>query len=123
MNTHITKELASWLAMQGCDLPTKLYWLRSKSFYEEWYVGERERRPSDYDFDVLPAYTYYDILVTHAKEFWGVHAVESHYCDEEDYAWIYHPTELLQILLFENYDLAEAYIMEHSLFANKGKDE
>lgn len=74
MNTYISKELAIWLREKGCRLPTgKAYYGNAGTWHDalvdlDGYVSAD---PEFREAKLLLAYSWYDILVTHAKEFWG----------------------------------------------------
>jgi len=147
MTTHISKELAEWLKERGCKISPSAHWTRWKvgilkhggpaepHLSNEWFIAEN---PAWWDERLqLPAYSWYDILVVHAKEFWG----EEGYYDiktgkftgmtsitqidvNRDGGKVYwnsqlEKTEHLLYLLQRNkIQEAEKYVKTHSLFAN-----
>lgn len=163
MNTHITKELALWLKERGCELECTHYWeskilgytggdFRRAVFSKDEFTLQSEYNcymhavPSHYQD--IPAYTYYDILVTHAQEFWGEGEVcgdcgrklkpDTFHTKKESFSgfrcdcgfqvhpfftncYEHHSSELLQLLQQNKIQEAEDYIKKHSVFANKEK--
>lgn len=83
MNTYISKELAQWLKERGCKIETDMYWntFIERDFTEKVrenapFLGLKVERRHRWELgswyhENVPAYSWYDILVTYAKEFWG----------------------------------------------------
>lgn len=65
--THISLELAKWLKERGCEVENGMCILLDcnelcrKEDLGDYRIGR----------DAMRTYSWYDILVTHAKEFWG----------------------------------------------------
>lgn len=133
--THISKELDLWLKERGCEIETKAVWI--DHLHLGWMLKDKETA-SDRDNEngtcwldgakqILPAYSWYDILVTHAKEFWG-EEFHDHSGDKgpylscplncEDFAYQRHPTQVLRHLVTNDTEDSEDYVREHSLFSN-----
>lgn len=119
----ISKELALWLKERGCEIKPDFCYVPD--------FGGRSSLVKTEDVSMflmdkaIPAYSWYDILVTHAKEFWGRefhdHSEDKGpYCscplNCEDYAYYRHPTQVLRHLVTNDTEEAESYVREHSLF-------
>ncbi len=133
--THISKELAEWLKERACSVEPTAYYYRCRGgsnvrlkdcVWGEWkfVVGRIDWEAMIVDDGInpreeqcLPAYSWYDILVTHAKEFWdeivwygresNVPVCEA--CGED----------LLHFLQQGKTQEAEEYVKTHSLFAKQ----
>lgn len=166
-NDFISKELALWLKERGCEIEANAYYYRWRAgknaplkdcIWGEWdfVLGRNDEAPLIVDDGVNPeeeercnAYSWYSILVTHAKGFWGdahgqneISPCCSHQrlhpigcCDADENTCLNcratlevtfvgnigyraHSMRLLHILLGDEIEKAEAYVREHSLFAN-----
>lgn len=140
--THISKEFAEWLKERGCEIESETWWgtVWTKPGEIGWSIVKRP------DGDGARAYTWYDILVTYSKEFWG----EEKLCDDcgkilvpskfmgkygpaegfecgcgfnvdpnEIPAWLHRPRIVLCYLLDNDTIEAEEYVKTHSLFAKQ----
>lgn len=121
-NEYINKDLAEWLRERGA------YHLRAEYVYawdfdnpsfitmdqlgKEVAEKEREKIGSGGGW-CARAYSWYDILVTHAKEFWG----EEPESIAQVPAYQWWPLRLMRFLQEERFDLADDLVREHSLFA------
>lgn len=158
---YISKELAQWLEEKGCKIwPPEMIW--AECWIPDRRNGATGMNAGFYEWKIIPrkstrryvgmfaAYSWYDILVTHAKEFWG----DLWVCDEcgklstspltsleafkagsttecvcrqlndgDSPFWITkaeHATVgILELLQNGDFQKAEAYVREHSLFAKQ----
>ena len=134
MKTHISQELAIWLKERGCEVESEFYYgvandgeyckfSGQKSGDIDIPVGKREGSVQHCIIaeksEFYPAYSWYDILVTHAKEFWGEELVYECECVGMIPAYEGHSHQVL--IYLQNGDLkeAETYVREHSLFSKK----
>lgn len=154
--THISKKLAEWLKERGCEIESTAYYYRCRGgsnvrlkdcVWEEWeFVEGRidweamivDDGINPREEQCLPAYSWYDILVTYSKEFWG----EEGYYDISTNKFtgmvsvtqidtlkhggkIYwnSPAEMTEGLLYllrqGKTQEAEGYVKKHSLFAKQ----
>lgn len=77
-SNYISLNLAKKLHEAGCEIRAdKWWWNDSQPGYHN--MGETRWRLVDkeLDKDSIPAYSYYDILVTHSKEFFGEEEVSA----------------------------------------------
>lgn len=106
----ISKELALWLKERGCEIGGGACLLLD--------CNElcREEDLGDYRIgvDAVRTYSWYDILATHAKEFWG----EQPETIAETPAHRWWPMLLIDPLQEGRFVFAEQFVREHSLFAN-----
>lgn len=121
--THISLELAKWLKERGCEVENGMCILLDcnelcrKEDLGDYRIGR----------DAMRTYSWYDILVTHAKEFWGEGEVgmnDAVWVDDtgqmrkcspnyENYARI-----ILTLLQQNKIQEAEDYVRQYSVFAN-----
>lgn len=140
--THISLELAKWLKGRGCKIESKTWWgtVWTKPGEIGWNIVDRP------DGDGARAYSWYDLLVTHAKEFWGEEeicgdcgrtlrpavfhrgndAIDGFRCDCGFQAqpfftncYEHHTSELLQLLQQNKIQEAELYVRKYSVFADQ----
>lgn len=132
-NTHITKELALWLKERGCEIEANAYYDDFSLFVRmiKWSSASEGYFVDNSDFtnwieeecflyetpNLVPTYTYYDILVTHANEFWGEIQVEK----TGQSKGAYHSHMVFTMLQKGLHKMAEDYIRTHCVFANQDK--
>jgi len=136
MNTHISKDLALWLKERGCRVECSRVW----ATYTPASGGEPFDLVVGYGDDTFlwseslpPAYTFYDIIVTYAKEFWGEEKMFCHEaykgvfhrsgCQAMDCSvnatikgYLFHPQWIIDLLQQNKIQEAEDYIKKHSVF-------
>lgn len=114
-NNFLSQPLCQWLKENGCEIPAS-YWWREEN--NKWSIGET--------VTYIPAYSWLDVLVWKAKEFFGE--------EESDYIWKYngdkivrrndqtfknyqyHTQQILSLLQQGKTEEAEAYFKEHTIF-------
>ena len=108
----ISPELAKWLKGRGCEIESGVCLLLDcNELCAQEYLGDYK-----IGVDAMLAYSWYDILVTHAKEFWGEDGSASSICN--GCYGRFHTTEVLSLLQDGKFLEAEAYVRKYSLFAN-----
>lgn len=116
-NLFISKELAKWLKERGCEIGCPYLYDTEGKLWEADFFHSIAR--SDRDYVAGNAYSWYEILVTHAKEFWG----EEEYNSDEHYYTVYEYNYWGQSLLFQlqsgDIQGAENWVREHSLFSKQ----
>lgn len=71
---YITIELALWLRDNGCKIKTEEAFYGNAGTWHDTIVQLEHYNGADEDFHkhkLLPTYTYYDIIMTYAEEFFG----------------------------------------------------
>lgn len=66
---YIGLELAIKLYKNRCGVITDHYWVKRKD--GKWYLMESKEAFKTSQIGIFPTYEYFDILVTHAEEFFG----------------------------------------------------
>ena len=119
MNTYISKDLAAWIKERGCEVEAEMHWqsIRKGNDYQIYTKGMVEQNQNHFYGMGYPAYTYYDILVTHVKEFWS--APGGSYYE----LWQQHPLQVILFLQKKKIQEAEDYIKKYSVFANVETNE
>ena len=122
--THISKELAEWLKERGCKLDSQYIWNsiwkdQKDRLFELCSTEIVKHHPSLFYDEGYPAYSWYDILVTHAKEFWGEKMVNINDYGYGTAAYVDAGEALLYHLQMGETQEAEDYVKKHSLFAKQ----
>lgn len=112
---YISKDLASWLKESGCEVPHTHawdnYWRGDDDFELHPRLPNGKTVPANYK--ECRAYSWFDILVTYAEEFWGESLLEEH-----EPICMHPAADVLACLMEGNQEAAEKIVMEHSVFAN-----
>ena len=129
---YCSRQLCQWLQERGCTVESDKIWLYTemmcvdvgkKSTEDEYSLEDRSGFPKENTVGRdTPAYSWADILIFKAREFWGEGCFEyDYYNDEEGSKFCeVHPQQLLSLLQQNNIKDAELYVREHSVF-NTGK--
>ena len=136
MNTHISKELAVWLKRHGCEIYSPCKWVVDSKTKEYKMVDDNGPREENVNYiacgfdgadesrpwlekgygEMFYAYSWYDILVTHAKEFWGEKEVNNQNNTWRVTAKKLHTENILALLQENKIQETEDYVRKHSLF-------
>lgn len=129
MPSYTSKELSEWLHAHGCNVGTEYFWtnvvlgfvdmdFNRPVFDEKSFVVKHESEIHTACPVAIPAHSWYDILVTHAKEFFG--EVEE---GPLDYNPIDMTPQILTNLQHENFQDAEMIVRKYSLFSRQAKND
>jgi len=132
---YISKELAEWLHAHGCNIGTEYFWtnvvlgfvdmdFNRPVFDEKGFVVKHESELHTECPVAIPAYTWFDLLVTHANRFWGTKNSENvaHLYDAGSCVLDASDNALLNVgilLRLGDFRIAEDYVRRFSLFNKK----
>lgn len=99
MNEYISKELALWLKERGCEV-------EAERFYCDNSCPQKLIHPRPCYGGYIPAYSWFDILVTHVDDFF-----------DENWRNTTDGGRILGLLQLNRQKEAEDYVREYSLFS------
>ena len=99
MKTHTTLETSQKLQEWGCEIESEMWWNWKCNDGGKWILHDRKIDIYPYGTEFLPAHSYYSILVTHAKEFFGEEKIKLEPVDKEKWegGWEFHKRVMLKL--------------------------